>query len=57
MNINQIVKGHKAGTFIIIGFRRINGIESAQVKCVNPLNHKQVARGEFALPLDALTLI
>jgi hypothetical protein len=51
---NQIVKGHKAGTFVILGFRAIGGEQGAQLKSVNPANHAQTARGELWLPLDAL---
>ena len=54
MQINQIVKGHKAGTFVILGFRIIGGESYAQLKAVNPSNHTQTARGELALPLTAL---
>ena len=52
--VNQIVKGHVAGTFVILGFRIIGGEEWAQLKCVNPDNHTQTAPGELALPLTAL---
>jgi hypothetical protein len=52
--VNQIVKGHKAGTFVILGFRAIGGEQHAQVKPVNPANHDQVATGELALPVAAL---
>lgn len=55
--INQIVKGKRAGTFVIVGFRTIGGEQHAQVKSVNPANHSQVAAGEMALPLDALVAI
>jgi len=54
MNINQIVKGHKAGTFIILGFRTIGGENYAQLKSVNPANHNQVSKGELSLPLTAI---
>lgn len=56
-NVNQIVKGHVAGTFVILGFRTIGGEQCAQLKCVNPDNHAQTARGELALPLTALRAI
>lgn len=52
--LNQIVKGAKAGTFVIIGFRTIGGEQYAQVKAVNPNDHTQHAAGELALPIDAL---
>mgnify|MGYP006080361849 CR=1 FL=1 len=57
LNINQIVKGKKAGTFIVLGFRKISGVMYAQVKSVNPNNHNQTSPGEFALPLTALEII
>ena len=57
LNINQIVKGKKAGTFIVLGFRKISGVIYAQVKSVNPNNHNQTSPGEFALPLTALEII
>lgn len=53
-SINQIVKGKKAGTFVVLGFRTIGGVEYAQLKEVNPANHAQHGRGEIALPLDAI---
>lgn len=53
-NLNQIVKGHKAGIFVILGFREFHGEKGAQVKSVNPNNHAQTAGGEIWLPLDAL---
>lgn len=52
--VNQIVKGARAGTFVILGFRTIGGEQYAQLKEVNPNDHSQVARGELALPLDAI---
>lgn len=53
-NVNQIVKGAKAGTFVILGFREIGGEEYAQLKEVNPNNHAQHGRGEISLPLTAI---
>ena len=53
-NLNQIVKGKKAGTFIILGFRNIDGEDCAQLKSVNPNNHSQTGRGEISLPLSAI---
>ena len=35
-NVNQIVKGIKAGTFVILALRTIGGEAGAQVKPVNP---------------------
>lgn len=52
--VNQIVNGKTAGTFVIVGLRQIGGEEYAQVKAYNPATGK-VARGEFALPLTALS--
>ena len=52
--LNQIVRGARSGTFVIVGFRTIDGETHAQVKSVNPSNHSQVARGEMALPVSAL---
>ena len=52
--INQIVKGKRAGTFVIIGFRDIGGEQYAQVKEVNPANHAETAPGEMALPITSL---
>jgi hypothetical protein len=52
-NVNQIVKGQVAGTFVILAFRVIGGEDYAQVKEVHPVTH-QMGRGEFALPLSAL---
>jgi hypothetical protein len=51
--VNQIVKGQRAGTFVILGFRTIGGEQYAQVKEVHPVTH-QPARGEMALPLEAI---
>jgi len=54
---NQIVKGIKAGTFVILGFRNIDGEDCAQLKGVNPSNHNQTSRGEISLPLKAIKAI
>lgn len=54
MNANQIVKGVKAGTFLILSLRSIGGQEGAQVKPVNPANFTETGAGEFWLPLTAL---
>ena len=51
--VNQIVKGQRAGTFVILGFRTIGGEQYAQLKEVHPVTH-QPARGELALPLTAI---
>jgi hypothetical protein len=55
--INQIVKGIKAGTFVVLGFRSIDGQDYAQLKSVNPANYAQTSGGEFALPLTAIKSI
>ena len=51
--VNQIVKGSKAGLFIIIAFRLIGGEQSAQVKEYDEVSGK-ARRGEMALPISAL---
>ena len=53
-NTNQIVKGKKAGFFVILGFRSINGEDHAQVKAVNPNDFTETAPGEIALPLTSI---
>lgn len=52
--INQIVKGKRAGTFVILALRTVGGEQGAQVKSVNPANHAEVGKGEMFLPFDAL---
>ncbi len=52
--INQIVKGIKAGTFVILGWRLIGSETYAQLKEVNPNDHSQVLRGELALPVEKI---
>lgn len=54
--VNQIVKGIKAGTFIILAFRTIGGEQYAQVKAYDEFTGK-ARRGEMALPLTALVAI
>lgn len=51
--INQIVKGVKAGTFVVVGLRKIGGEQYAQVKPYDSVSGK-AGRGEFALPISAL---
>lgn len=53
-SLNQIVKGANAGTFVIVGFRTIGGELHAQVKEYDATACTTL-RGEFALPLSALT--
>ena len=48
--VNQIVKGQRAGTFVILGFRTIGGEQHAQVKEVHPVTQAPKP-GEFALPV------
>jgi hypothetical protein len=52
--LNQIVKGKRAGVFVILSFRMINGEQYAQLKSVNPENYTQTGRGKLALPLTAI---
>jgi hypothetical protein len=51
--VNQIVKGNKAGTFIILALRTIGGEQYAQVKEYDTVTGK-ARRGEMALPVTAL---
>lgn len=53
MQVNQIVKGKRAGTFVILALRDMHGEAGAQVKPVNPVTH-EAGHGEMWLPLDAL---
>ena len=53
----QIVRGARAGTFVVLGFRSIGGEEHAQVAEVNPANHAQRGTGSFALPVTALLAV
>ena len=53
MELNQIVQG-RVGTFVILGFRNIDGVESAQLKEVDPTDFTNTNRGEIALPLSIL---
>tara|TARA_R110000803_G_scaffold208773_2_gene277705 strand:- start:660 stop:836 length:177 start_codon:yes stop_codon:yes gene_type:complete len=54
MKINQIVKGKVAGHFVVLGFRKINGEDCAQLKCVDSKDFTKTANGELALPLTSL---
>ena len=51
--VNQIVKGQRAGTFVILAFRIIGGEQYAQVKEYDVANGT-ARRGEMALPVSAL---
>ncbi len=53
-NVNQIVKGKVAGYFVVLGFRKIDGEDYAQLKSVNPANFSQQAAGELALPITSI---
>tara|TARA_R110000803_G_scaffold94877_1_gene162635 strand:- start:1057 stop:1260 length:204 start_codon:yes stop_codon:yes gene_type:complete len=52
--VNQIVKGKVAGHFVVLGFRVIDGQDYAQLKCVDSGDYTKTARGEIALPIEAL---
>lgn len=54
-SINQIVKA-KFGQFIILGFRKIDGEEYAQVKEYCQVTGK-ARRGEFSMPVSTLQAI
>jgi len=54
--VNQIVKGAKAGKFIILGLRTIGGEQYAQVKEYDSVTGK-ARRGEMALPLSAIQAV
>ena len=43
-SLNQIVAGHKAGVFVILGFRIIGGERWAQLKPYDPSSGR-VSRG------------
>lgn len=55
--VNQIVKGKKAGVFVVLGHRTIGGEEGCQLKTVNPANHAQHGAGELWLPNTALEVL
>ena len=57
MRVNQIVKGAAVGTFVILGFRNIDGVEGAHLKEVNPVDHTQTSPGELWLPLEKLNTL
>lgn len=52
--INQIVKGVRAGVFVVLGHTNIAGEPMYVVKSVNPNNLTEVAPGEFCLPEESL---
>ena len=51
--VNQIVKGQNAGTFVIVALRTIGGEQYAQVKEYDTVTGN-ARRGEMALPVSAL---
>lgn len=55
-NVNQIVKGHVAGTFIVLGYRNVGGECFVQVKPYD-LSSGKAGKGEFCLPESALKSI
>jgi len=57
MSVNQIVRGEKCGTFVILGFFVRSGVRFAQLKEVNPADYTQTAPGELCLPVDKLRSI
>lgn len=54
---NQIVKGKKAGVFVVLGQRTVGGEAGYQVKPVNPANYTEHGAGEMFLPADALEVL
>lgn len=55
--INQIVKGKRAGVFVVLGFRTVGGEQGAQLKAVNPADYTQTAPSELFLPFDAIEVL
>ncbi len=55
-NINQIVKGKRAGHFIVLGYRTIAGEQLVQVKPYDVISGK-AGRGEMAFSENALQAI
>jgi len=53
----QVVRGVRAGTFVVLGFRTLGGEEMVQVQAVNPADHTQRASGSIALPLAAVVAL
>ena len=51
--VNQIVKGQNAGTFVIVALRTIGGEQYAQIKEYDTVTGN-ARRGEMALPVSAL---
>lgn len=53
---NQIVKGKRAGHFVILALRNFMGEDGAQVKPYDPVSGK-TGKGEMFLPLTALVAL
>lgn len=53
LNINEIVKGIRCGTFVVLAHRNIGGEQGVQVKEVHPITHEP-AKGEIWLPLTSI---
>lgn len=51
--VNQIVKGIKAGTFVVLGLRTVGGTQYAQLKEIDPVSGR-THRGEICLPVSAI---
>jgi hypothetical protein len=52
IQIGHIYSGIRAGKFVVLALRQIEGEEYAQVKEVGP--NGELGKGEFALPVSAL---
>jgi len=54
-SVGQIVKGHIAGTFRVLGFRDDLGSEVvAMLREVNPANHAEEASGQIGLEVSLI---
>jgi len=53
----QVVRGVRAGTFVVLGFRTLGGEEMVQVQAVNSSDHTQRVPGSIALPLAAVAAL
>jgi hypothetical protein len=53
IEVGQIVKGIKVGTFVVLRFRIVGNERYAQLKEVCPLTGRK-GRGEICLPVSAL---
>lgn len=53
--VGEIVRGIRAGVFVIIGFEPHDQDNmGARLKEVNPANHAERARGSLVLPFSAM---